>query len=250
MCSGNFCCNTERTLNLGTPGFLIWCVTLFVRHTLFLLFYFRPVLIQLLSAITRKTLHTIRSAPVPSAHSDLVATSFQAYSQLLKRHPDYFTAAEEGGVDPRALFDCACFTLHLPESSAAKYSASFLTCLLAVGAAQTVTNPVLDAVVREGGLALLKSAVSRAVTSSSSSNYLEFAADILFSLAKYYFTHLTKWLDAMVKDDLFPSPCVPKEKKVAFAMRLLKEKGHKRKIQEVTKEFALTCQVLQKTLKQ
>ncbi len=227
----------------------------FAQHTssLFCVLYmYRSVLVRLMAAITQKTLHTVRTAPVPSVHSDLVATSFQAYAQMLKRHPDYFTGPDDGGVDVRALFDCACFTLHLPESSAARYSASFLATLVAASTAHAVTNPILASVVLEGGLSLVKSAVARAASAggaSSSSSPLEFTTEILFALGKHYFEQWAKWLDVMAREEGFPSPCVTREKKEDFARRLLKEKGHKRKLQEITKDFSLTCQALQRTAK-
>ncbi len=67
-------------------------------------------------------------------------------------------------------------------------------------------------------------------------------SDLFFALGKHYFDHWSGWLrTALLQDDAFPSPNASREKKEAFAKQLLRERGHKRKLQDATRAFALAC---------
>ncbi len=82
-------------------------------------------------------MQSVQTAANPSDFSDLIATAFQNFVQMLKKHPDFYTAApQQGGVDAQALLDCACFSLGLPEVLAVKNATSYLTHLVAVSVAQ------------------------------------------------------------------------------------------------------------------
>ena len=92
-------------------------------------------MIPAMADVATRTIQAIRTAPNPSDHVDLIASGFQSFGQLLKRHPGYFRRPQQpAGADAAALLDTACRTLHLPETQAVKYSCSYASNLASAAA--------------------------------------------------------------------------------------------------------------------
>ncbi len=118
---------------------------------------FQPILVGLLSSMAERSIAAAQSVANPSELSDLLASLFQNMAQTLKKNPYFFApSAGAGLIDTGALFNCACATLHLPESGTVKYAANFF---VALSAAATTDNPTLSQVVHAGGLNLVKTAI-------------------------------------------------------------------------------------------
>lgn len=198
-----------------------------------------------MSAMAAKTMQSVQTAANASTFSELIELAFQSYVQLLKKHPDFFGAPGQGGVDGQALFECACFAMHLPESGTVRASCSYLTHLVSASVGGGASNPALAAVVRSGGLKMVKNAVICAVNSDITSDNAEYVTNVFFYLGKHFFAELCQWLEAVVAEDGFPGPSIGRDKKQEFAQGLVKEKANKRKMQEVTRDFAATCFSLQ-----
>ena len=195
-----------------------------------------------MSAMATKTLQTVQSARNASEHSELVATAFQNYVHLLKKHPDYFA---QGGVDPQALLDCACFSVHLPEQAPVKVATSYMTYLASSASPGQPGNVYLSPCVRGSGLRMVKEAVKCAVTSDPSTDNADLMTNVFFYRGKYFYQEYCAWLEAVVAEDGFPGPAIPRERKEEFARALIREKANKRKMQEATRDFAATCISLQ-----
>ncbi len=208
--------------------------------------FFRPVLMQMMSAVASKTIQAVQSAPNPSNFSELIADAFQNFVQLLKKHPTYFGAPpQQPGVDTQGLFGLAVACLRLPESAAVRNATAYLTHLVTASATHGAGNPVLASVVRGSGLSMVKEAVVVAVTSDLATDNVEFMSGVFFYLGKHYFNELCAWLQQVVQEDGFPGPAITRDKKEEFANNVVKEKGNKRRLQEVVKDFAATCISLQ-----
>ena len=87
---------------------------------------------------------------------------------------------------------------------------------------------------------------------SSYGSFVDYYVDVIFSLNKNYFDKLCQWLTSLVNTDGFPSNNVNKEQKQQFATLILnidcnqqavilKERGIKRKLQEIVQEFSIAC---------
>ena len=199
-------------------------------------------MVQMMSAVATKTMQSIQAASNASDYSELIANAFQNLTQVLKKQPDFYSG--EGCIDAQALFGCACFALHLPESDSVKAATSFLTHVVS---ASTSSAPSLAVIVRSSGQNLVKEAVVVAVTSDLASDKAKQMTNIFFYLAKHYHNELCQWLQALVAADGFPGPAITKDKKEHFANQLIGHKNNKRKMQDVVLDFAATCISLQGT---
>ncbi len=196
----------------------------------------------MMSAVATKTMQSVQKAANASVFSELMATAFQNFVQLLKKHPAFFSLPNQGGVDVQGLFSCACFCIRLPEAGAVKYATSYLTHLISASATQPgSSNPALANTVRGAGATMLREAISVAVNNSPTSDVVEQLSAIFFYLSKYYFEELCRWLEEVVKQAGFPGPAITEDKKREFATNLVQSRGNKRKVLDSLKDFIATC---------
>lgn len=193
--------------------------------------------ISLFARICQKIVECLMSGNAnPSDYSDLVATTFQNVSQMMKRNTDYFG---QQAIDPAPMFHCACYSITMPESSAVKYSSSFINhCVML-----SHENPYFRQVVQMNGELLFRQ-VMICIGGDKPCTHLEHYVDILSVLSKRFFDDLCKWLQAFTREEGFPSAKVGMSEKENFVKALLRERINKRKMNEIVQEFALACRGL------
>ena len=76
---------------------------------------------------------------------------------------------------------------------------------------------------------------------SSFGSFVDYYVDVIFALNKNCFENLCQWLTNLVNNDGFPSVNISKDQKQQFASLVLKERANKRKMQDIVREFSLTC---------
>ncbi|CAH1165774.1 unnamed protein product [Phyllotreta striolata] len=167
-----------------------------------------------------------------SDRSDVLEGFFSLLAALAKKVPLLMTNC---GVDVAALFQCAILCLGLPEIQALKQVASFLVQFIS----QSRETSMAQVIQTYGESLVLRVLMNLGSTAPRSS--VDIFSDILLALNKKYCDNLTRWLNALLAQEGFPSTRITSAQKEAFVKSILREKTNKRKVSDTVLEFTLIC---------
>jgi len=141
--------------------------------------------------------------------------------------------------DLTAIFHAAILSMALPEQATVKASCSFMIEFLNAGHENDVIKTIVDS---HGHI--LVDRIMRAIGGEAQRGIVDFVADVLMALNKFYVAQLAAWLRLMVDREGYPSPRASRGDKDTFVKNLLRDRMNKRKTRDVVKEFTLLCRGL------
>ncbi|EFA09709.1 importin-13 [Tribolium castaneum] len=196
---------------------------------------FRAITQQLLHEIVSTTLQMcaqLNSANQLAEKTDVLEGFFAMMAQLIKKLPQVVFAS---GIDTAALFQCAVLCLSLPETQTLKLCTSFLVNFIS----QSRDTAQANIVQNYGESLVLRILINLGNTAPRSS--VEIFSDLLLALNKKYCDNLSRWLNALLAQEDFPSPRISRQQKENFIKLVLREKANKRKLSDSVLEFTLIC---------
>lgn len=184
-----------------------------------------------LEKLSTSTDGSISDHPVHIEHFYLFSTN------LIKKNSTLFI--DTPGIDVISMFRFASLGLCLQETSTVKAVASFLANII------TISREInsFSSIVQAHGAELVHQIII-AIAKSSPRPCLELVSDVLIALNKKYCDWLSRWLNEILAPDNFPSPRATAATKKRFIKTVLRERGNRRKVLEVTREFAFICRGL------
>ncbi|XP_060533437.1 importin-13 [Cylas formicarius] len=196
---------------------------------------FRTINRQLVSEICNTTLQLCarcNSNNQLSDISDILEGFFTMMSQLTKKLPQLILCNE---IDVVGVFQCAILCLTLPETQTIKAVSSFLVNFIT----QSREVSRSEIVHNHGQGLVLRILLNLGTTAPRLT--IEMYSDIILTLNKKYCDSLTRWLNALLAQENFPSSKISAQQKEAFVKTVLREKANKRKLCDAVLEFTLIC---------
>ncbi|KAK3611733.1 hypothetical protein CHS0354_037313 [Potamilus streckersoni] len=194
---------------------------------------FAPVVQVLLGSVVSKTLQLFQSDV--QMYTDVVEGFMTLMSQILKKTKHLIL---NGSFNLSEVFQAAVIGMSMAESHTVKASCLFLAELLA----QSSVPAVKEIVVANGQVLLDR--ILRSIGGEAPRMVTEHLADVLFVLSKHHSEYVRTWFHEFVEKEGYPSVRVTKTDKENFTKAILRERGNKRKLRELVKEFTLLCRGL------
>ncbi|XP_074641509.1 importin-13-like [Tubulanus polymorphus] len=186
-------------------------------------------------SVTSKTISLLESGQLRE-YTDVLDSVMSMLRALLKKCPGFFN---DLGCNILGLYQTALYGLCLPEHHTFKSCCCFLTELLNANE----KLPVVKEIIMNHGQVLLDRLL-QVIGAEQHRGCNDHVSDTMQALNKNFNEYSRKWLNDLLSQDGYPSPRLTQDDKERFVKSVLRDRGNKRKLREIIKEFTMLCRGL------